>query len=272
MMYFSAKQHFMENLPTHPHQLRPLKPEECRRLAQFVQEHAEGNFVVSDSFAYHYASSIFVNENEAGDWQGVLVSWKSPSVYNTAVVEGLAVVAPLRGRGIGAALLRHTMDYWRNHCVLNLQAILIQATERAKGWFIKEGFELRSNAGVEFFFKRMLPEKICMQNRRMRPRMNTVNGQVSEDTLFEYFQDGDVVWATYHGGDVLRGMIIGRMSPNLDLDIRYLQLGVDGTFHEGTSHSSTEFLNDGRIVLYEDWIWTGNCKGSGTSIIEEIKE
>jgi hypothetical protein len=102
--------------------------------------------------------------------------------------------------------------------------------------------------------------------------MNTANGQINEDTLFEYFQDGQMVWGTYAGGDVLRGILIGQMNANRDIRFHYLQMDTQGQIHQGTSKSSTELLNDGRVVLYENWEWTGDKKGSGSSIIEEVKE
>jgi GNAT superfamily N-acetyltransferase len=262
----------MEIMPRHSYRIRTLLPEECSLLAQFVGQHADGNFFVNESFALHFYPSIFIAEDEQQTWLGALVSWKSPSVYNTAVIEGVAVQAKLRGQGIGAALMQHTMDFWLAQCVLNLEAIPQPASERVMQWFTKEGFVLKCKGSVRYYFKRMIPERICMQNRKLKTRLNTANGQIGEDTIFEYFQEGDVVWGTYHGGDVLRGVLMGKMSPNRDLEITYMQMGTDGSYGEGTSHSSTEFLNDGRIVLYEDWIWTGNRKGEGNSIIEEVKE
>jgi hypothetical protein len=117
-----------------------------------------------------------------------------------------------------------------------------------------------------------MPDRICLHNKRMRPQMNTANGQVSEETLFEYFQQGDFIWGTYSGGEVARGMLIGKMTPNRNINFHYLQMDRTGQVFGGTSHSTTEFLNDGRIVLYEDWHWTGNRSGTGSSIIAEVKD
>jgi len=35
---------------------------------------------------------------------------------------------------------------------------------------------------------------------------NTENGEVGEDTLFHYHQDGDIVTAEYEGGSIVKGI------------------------------------------------------------------
>ncbi|HMP92109.1 MAG TPA: GNAT family N-acetyltransferase [Phnomibacter sp.] len=262
----------MINQPIHQNIIRAILPAEAQQLEAFIKSHADGQFTISQGFAYHFAPSIFVSIAPNGSWMGVLVSWQSGRLYNTAVIEGIAVIPAHRGQGIGASLMLHAMHYWRQACVLNLQAMPLQATATARQWYIKEGFVLKQEGSLEYYFKRLLPEEICLQNRKMKPRLNSANGQIDEHTLFEYHQQEHIVWGTYSGGQVQRGVLVGIMNPNKDIQFRYIQLDAQGQFAEGTSNSSTEFLKDGRIVLYENWQWTGNKQGSGTSIIEEIRE
>jgi len=46
-------------------------------------------------------------------------------------------------------------------------------------------------------------------------------GQVSSDTIFKYEQNGEMVTATYSGGGVRFGQIIGRVDVEGVLDMRY---------------------------------------------------
>ena len=110
-----------------------------------------------------------------------------------------------------------------------------------------------------------------MQNRILQPTINTSNGEVSEDTIFEYRQNGAIVWATFSGGPVAMGVLIGKMVDNGDIEFYHQQIDLQGKLSTGKSKSSTEFQKDGRLVLYENWEWTGGRKGTGTAIIAEIE-
>ena len=101
--------------------------------------------------------------------------------------------------------------------------------------------------------------------------MNTSNGEVGAETLFEYSQKDDMIWGTYSGGLVKRGVLLGRMKPGGDLQFYYMQYNENGELNQGISTSTSEFLRDGRVILFEDWEWTGNKTGSGRSVIEEVK-
>jgi hypothetical protein len=46
---------------------------------------------------------------------------------------------------------------------------------------------------------------IDINDRKFTAAANTENGEVSAATVFHYFQDGDVVWAGYTGGEILTG-------------------------------------------------------------------
>ena len=47
-------------------------------------------------------------------------------------------------------------------------------------------------------------------------------GEASAETVFEYHQNGDLIWATYQGGAVRLGFLVGRVT--VTLDFRYSQL------------------------------------------------
>ena len=99
---------------------------------------------------------------------------------------------------------------------------------------------------------------------------NTDNGEVSAATTFWYQQDGEVVWAEYRGGSVVKGFLIAKVLHDGALDMTYQHLNTDGQFRTGVCHSTPEILTDGRIRLHERWRWTNGDGSEGASVIEEV--
>ncbi len=46
---------------------------------------------------------------------------------------------------------------------------------------------------------------ICYDGRRFITKMNSENGEVSEQTTFTYHQNGKLLWAEYSGGNIFKG-------------------------------------------------------------------
>jgi hypothetical protein len=114
--------------------------------------------------------------------------------------------------------------------------------------------------------------KISYDNRRFRSVQNSGTGEVGGDTVFQYRQAGDVVWAEYSGGDILRGHLIARCDNFGELDVRYHHMNIRGVLMTGVCTSSPEILADDRIRLHERWQWTSGDLSSGESVIEEVRD
>jgi hypothetical protein len=97
---------------------------------------------------------------------------------------------------------------------------------------------------------------------------NSPDGEVGSATRFTYRQDGDVVWADYAGGEVVRGYLVGTRTGD-ELDFRYVHLSVSGATAVGHCRSRISVLPDGRVGMHETWSWESR-PGSGESVIEEI--
>jgi hypothetical protein len=100
---------------------------------------------------------------------------------------------------------------------------------------------------------------------------NSATGDVGAGTTFLYHHTGNVVWATYHGGEVAHGNLVATVQPDGSLDMRYHHVTVEGAIKTGRCLSRPEILVDGRIRLHEQWQWTDGGTGSGESIIEEVQ-
>nr|WP_237536832.1 hypothetical protein [Streptomyces sp. SID5785] len=102
----------------------------------------------------------------------------------------------------------------------------------------------------------------------MSPVADQAPGQVGTRTRFAYREADGRVWASYEGGDVERGHLVGTREGDR-LDFRYVQLKTDGTTSSGHCRSTVSELADGRIRLDETWEWESQ-DGSGTSVVEEL--
>jgi hypothetical protein len=111
---------------------------------------------------------------------------------------------------------------------------------------------------------------ISYDNKRFASVSTTENGEVSGETIFQYHQKDDIVWAEYSGGEIVLGNLIATVSENGILDMRYQHVNTHSELMTGICTSTPELLPDGRIRLHEQWKWTSGDLSTGTSTIEEI--
>ncbi len=111
--------------------------------------------------------------------------------------------------------------------------------------------------------------KINYHGRKFRGISNSPNGQVSGNTIFNYSQIGDKLVATYSGGGILEGHMIGHVHEDNSLAFVYHHIDTDGVMKSGHCKSTPEILPDGRIRLQETWLWTFGGEGDGASVVEE---
>ncbi len=111
---------------------------------------------------------------------------------------------------------------------------------------------------------------INYNKKRFRPIQNTQNGETSALTVFEYKQEGKILTAFYHGGPIVEGHIIGKVSDNGEITMYYHQINEKGELNAGVCHSRPEIMENGKIRLFESWQWLTGDKSRGQSIIEEV--
>lgn len=111
---------------------------------------------------------------------------------------------------------------------------------------------------------------ICYDGRRFISKMNSENGEVNEQTTFTYHQNGNLLWAEYRGGDILKGSLIGTVSTNGELDFVYHHMNQDMQVKTGKCHSVPTVLEDGKIKLSEKWEWTSGDCSKGESLLMEV--
>lgn len=99
---------------------------------------------------------------------------------------------------------------------------------------------------------------------------NTENGEVSSDTLFHYYQEGEIISADYSGGSIVRGHLLGKMNENGNLEFAYHHINQQGQLMIGQCTSVPTILPDNRLKYSEDWQWISGDQSSGKSTIVEI--
>lgn len=111
---------------------------------------------------------------------------------------------------------------------------------------------------------------ICYDGRKFVPKKNSENGEVSEQTIFAYHQNGNLLWAEYSGGDIWKGSLIGTVSINGELDFVYHHVNKIMQVKTGRCHSVPHVLENGKIELSEQWEWTSGECSKGESFMEEV--
>lgn len=111
--------------------------------------------------------------------------------------------------------------------------------------------------------------ELSLDGRTLAGVSNADAGEVDPDTRFEFEQDGDRVSATYAGGEIVEGQLLGTIDGNT-WDIRYVQLNEAGETATGHSVGNVTELEDGRVRVEDEWEWESK-PGSGESVLEEIR-
>ena len=111
--------------------------------------------------------------------------------------------------------------------------------------------------------------KINYNGKIFRPVQNTENGETTSETTFLYKQNGNILTSEYSGGKIKVGHLIGLVSEDGSIDIRYHQINEKGELMTGICQSTPELLPNGKLRLHEAWQWTAGDRSKGSSVIEE---
>tara|TARA_R110001592_G_scaffold237306_6_gene496209 strand:+ start:20024 stop:20359 length:336 start_codon:yes stop_codon:yes gene_type:complete len=103
-----------------------------------------------------------------------------------------------------------------------------------------------------------------------KPISNSSNGEVSSDMEFHYHQNGGILTCYYKGPNIKQGHLIGLVSKDGSIDMRYHQINAKGEICTGKCLSIPEKLSNGKIRLHEKWQWTSGDESFGESILEEV--
>jgi hypothetical protein len=107
-----------------------------------------------------------------------------------------------------------------------------------------------------------------INGRKMHVVKTAPNGVVGRETVFEFSQAGSTVTASYSGGRVRVGYLVGVLKEDT-LSFRYCQVSDVDHVDGGSSNARIELLEGGRLRLIESFKWDSK-NGSGENIFEEM--
>lgn len=108
-----------------------------------------------------------------------------------------------------------------------------------------------------------------LEGKIFRSVKNTENGEVGADTVFNYHQNKNTVWAEYEGGDIVKGHLVTNALPSGQLDMRYHHINRRGEIMIGKCLSTPLLMSNGKIRFKEEWQWLSGDRSSGNSEIME---
>lgn len=79
---------------------------------------------------------------------------------------------------------------------------------------------------------------ICYEGKFFVPVTNTENGEVDNQTLFAYHQNGNILWAEYYGGGIKKGTMIGIVELNGELDFYYQHINQNSDISNGVQEAT----------------------------------
>jgi len=94
--------------------------------------------------------------------------------------------------------------------------------------------------------------------------------QTDSETIFKYEQTGRMVVASYSGGEVRFGHLLGQVAEDGTLESRYHHIDQNWQLRTGVCKTRPEVLESGKLRLHEHWRWTSGDQSKGRSILEEI--
>ena len=95
------------------------------------------------------------------------------------------------------------------------------------------------------------------------------SGLSSDETIFSYYEEEDVISGTYEGGEILEGTVVGRKISESELELRFQCLTVSGELKCGQSKGQISKDEQGRLRLHFDWEWlNGDCSSGQSAYVE----
>ena len=113
-------------------------------------------------------------------------------------------------------------------------------------------------------------EKIDYNNRKFKVIGNSNVKDIGSNTIFEFCQNGNLIFGKYHGGEVKKGNFIAVMHGNGSMEKKFQHINQNGKLVSGSSVASPEILNNGVVRLKESWEFFPEVTGS--TIMEELRD
>lgn len=246
---------------------------------------------ISHIYSHYYAQGVVKFFLEHHSRQNILSDIKNRIVWlleengrmvgtvtiKENAVNRLFVLPEDQSHGYGSQL----MDFAEEKIAEGFSRVHVDSSLAAKEMYLKRGYKekktcrILTDHGDVLIYDEMEKrvggqlDKINYDGKVFIPQSNTENGEVDEETIFHYFQEDNLFWAEYSGGDVLKGHMIGTAEDNGELDFHYQHMNKNKQVRIVKCHSIPQILKNGRIEMREKWQWLNGDLSSGESVVVE---
>lgn len=111
---------------------------------------------------------------------------------------------------------------------------------------------------------------IDLNGRRFTLVSNSAGNAVPGETIFTFEQSGRAVRASYSGGGVRLGAIIGQFEEDGSLNVLFQQVTSAGILCGGEGAIEVEAGSAGKLRFVDNWRFTTNGEGGGQAVWEEL--
>lgn len=106
-----------------------------------------------------------------------------------------------------------------------------------------------------------------LNNKIFTAVQNSDNGEVNQQTRFHYFQQDEIIWAEYSGGEIIKGFLIGKWISSNQITFSYQH--INKLLENRLGHCTTTFNDEqGKLIGQESWQWLDSLEHGQSQIIE----
>jgi GNAT superfamily N-acetyltransferase len=185
-----------------------------------------------------------------------------------------------QGQGLGKLIMQNLEDKAKEN---NLKLVELHSSLFAKVFYDSLNYKMFKigNVKVEngelLYYQRMAKRldekqtdtKYNFHKKHFKVVVNDgVDVEVTTETVFDFYQNEELIYAEYKGGKVKYGEIFGLIE-NETVQFYYSQTNLEGGKNQGSSTDEIKVLESGKLQLIDRWEWK-NKSGQGFCIMEEI--
>lgn len=101
--------------------------------------------------------------------------------------------------------------------------------------------------------------------------INNHEGLSSDETIFHYYEENDIITGQYKGGAILEGFVVGKRTGDHKIELLFQCITDEGELRTGESKGIISLHQDNKLGLKFDWKWLNGDLTGGKSEYIELK-
>jgi GNAT superfamily N-acetyltransferase len=229
-----------------------------------------------------YANTADILQDAASNYVIVIKDKNSIVATGSLVyshIKRVFVKPEYQGKGLGKLIMA---DLESKAKANNLKLVELHSSLVAKRFYDSLNYKLlkigkvKVDNGELLYFQRMAkslaPDELAtnynFHNKQFDVVVNDgVDVEVTTDTVFNFYQNGALLYAEYKGGKVKYGEIFGLID-GASVQFYYSQVNIEGGTNSGSSTDEIKVLQQNKLQLIDSWAWK-NKSGTGLCILQE---